>query len=60
MTFDDLMELVLQASHAIQNMGFNVCEVNVIELNARNSPPTLILETRETADTPPTRLTSML
>jgi hypothetical protein len=60
MTFDDMMELVLQASHSIQNMGFNVCEVNVIELNTRNDPPTLIMETKETADTPPIRLISML
>lgn len=60
MTLDDLMELVLQAAHSAANMGYNTREVTVDQLNTKNQPPTLTLDTVAKGDVPSIRLISIL
>lgn len=60
MTLDDLMELVLQAAHSAQSMGYACTELNLVEVNMTNNPPTMTVEKPATDDMPPVRFISIL
>jgi hypothetical protein len=54
------MELVLQAAHSAQSMGYACTELNLVEVNMTNNPPTMTVEKPATDDMPPVRFISIL
>lgn len=60
MTLAELLELTIQAVNSAQNVGIGIEEMTVLELNLKNNPPTLMLESTETALMPKVRFISIL